>query len=84
MLELFASDNFAGPLDERLQDLSRLALEPQLDAMLSQLARAHVKLEDTESQDPVSIARAVGRQRGHQPRPLTTARRRSNSYHQKD
>ena len=74
MLQLFASDDIAGTFDQRLQYLQRLPLHPQLDAMLPQLARASVELEDAESQDSARIARAVGGERGHQPRPLNMPR----------
>src|SRR5437899_4068618 len=60
VLQLLASDHIAGTFDQSLQYLQRLSLQPELDAMLPQLARAHVELEDAESQDPARIARAVG------------------------
>src|SRR5207247_8132434 len=44
-LQLLASDDIAGTFDQSLQYLQRLSLQPQLDAMLPQLARAHVELE---------------------------------------
>lgn len=59
VLQVLASDNRTGFLQQRRQDLQRLILEADACSRFAQLARGHVDLEDTES------FRAIGRMRFH-------------------
>src|SRR5438093_9200829 len=65
VLQLFARDDLAGPLNQRQQHLQRLSLQPDLDAVLPQLARARLELEDPEPQDRAGTTRPVAGYRGH-------------------
>jgi hypothetical protein len=60
--------------------MERFTLQSQLDAVLPQLARAHVELEDAEAQDPVRCRRAVTGRSG-QPGPQGSPADAANERH---
>ncbi len=51
LLQLFARDHLARPLQQQSQHLKGLLLQAQLDAALAQFSRAEVQLEDSEARD---------------------------------
>ena len=48
-VRLFARNQLTGVLEESHQDLNRLPFKPDLSALLPELARMQIKLEDPES-----------------------------------
>src|SRR5580698_815527 len=48
-MKLFASNELSGVLEETHQNLDRLPFQPDLAALLLQLARTQIKLEDAEA-----------------------------------
>ena len=52
--ELFAGDQLAGGLEERLEDAERLILEPDAQPVLTQFTRRRVQLEGSEAAHPIN------------------------------
>src|SRR5262245_1790868 len=55
LLKFLATDDLAGVLEQRHQDLEGLLLEPDSDAALAQFASTNIHLENPETEPPVNL-----------------------------